>query len=151
MRKKGNASMIVETILLLGFIVASMITVYFWAKSRAESETAKTIAGIASSYECADIKIMQECVESDVLIKNTGAHTIKNLLVREVTSLQEYGPLDTEIKPVESVKLSEIIPSYNINYEYEITPLIAVSNKFYMCREKGIKIKCSSEKNNKLG
>lgn len=145
MQKKGNASMIIETVLLLGFIVASMVTVYFWAKSRTESETAKTIAGIASSYECADIKITQECELNNAKIANTGMHTIKKVLVRDITSLQEYGPLDTEILPGGSAYLNTIIFSnYNINNEYEVTPLVDVSNKLYMCREKGVKVKCSS-------
>lgn len=143
-KKRGSSAMMVETILLIGFIIASMVVAYYWAKNRAETDTKNVVAGLASNLECAGIKIAYSCDDNNLNINNTGLHSIKKLLIRETKGNELYEMLEIELKPKGSLSLNENYISYDSNKEYGIVPLVAaeLSNKTYMCKEKGIIVKC---------
>ena|SRR3989338_95471 len=142
MAKKGGASMLVETILLIGFVVISTIGVYSFMKEKAETDTKKTIEGIASNLECADVKIDSSCDEDNTIINNTGFFAIKNLLIR--TSTEEPVILDINMLPKDSIdEISNPKLLLTLNIEYEVAPLVNANNKLYICKGKSIKItKC---------
>ncbi len=142
MQKKGGAYTLIETLLLIGFVIVSMFAVYSWARTRAKEDTSKVISGLASSLECADIKIAAGCNENIIYINNTGLHTIKKMLVRWTETGQETSQslfIDKEIKPYESISSSEYA---DLAVGREIAPMVEINRKLYMCKEKSITIKC---------
>ena len=142
MQKKG-AAMLIETILLIGFVILSTIAVYSWAKSRARDDTTKIVSGLASSLDCADIKIAWSCDGIDKgdktiiaqIINNTGQLRIENLLLRKTS--EEPKIISRTINPGDSIDISKELTT---DSEYEIIPLVEKSDKFYLCKEKGLVI-----------
>ena len=150
MQKRGGAYTLIETILLIGFVVVSMFAVYSWARSMAKEDASKVISGLASSLQCADIKIAASCDSDTVIVNNTGLHTIKKLLVRWIDTSQNAGQSfsDVAVKPYECSSSTTYAECLSITYPdlvvgREVTPIVEINGKLYMCKEKGITIKCS--------
>ena len=142
MQKKGGAYTLIETMLLIGFVIASTFAVYSWAKSRAKEDTTKVISSVASSLECADIKITASCDENTVLVNNTGLHTIKKMLVRWINDGQNEGQsslLEIELKPSMFISSTDYA---DLSVGREIVPVVEIEDRFYLCQEKGVTISC---------
>ncbi|MBS3095604.1 hypothetical protein J4231_02910 [Candidatus Woesearchaeota archaeon] len=147
MKKKGS-SLAIETILLIGFVVIGSVGVYMWARSESESEAMRVAYGIGSRLQCADIKIDFNCDDNSnptlLAINNIGIYTIDSFLIRyeDVSSDWQSKTIDNALKPFESLNLNDVI-QFQLNQDYEITPLVKIDSKLYMCKEKGIVAKCS--------
>src|SRR3989344_7611912 len=131
MQKKGGAYTLIETILLIGFVVVSMFAVYSWARTRAKEDTSTVGSGLASSLQCADIKIAASCDKGIIYVNNTGLHTIKKMLVRWAGAGQEgQSFLDAEVKPYKETSSGEYP---DLAAGREVAPMVEINGKLYLC------------------
>lgn len=126
--------MMIEILLLVGFVIAATTSVFFWAKSRAEVDTKNVAYSIGASIQCADIKI--EAVCNPPGIKNTGYHTLNKIINRDLAAEnQEKVDITNGLAPGGTW-------STGINNGNEVIPMVEEEGKLYLCKEKAIVVKC---------